>query len=234
MTREVNKYDNQGPELDPFDDIKGVINGLFDTAKDFCDGEAIGSQQMHDAVEKIHDELHAAGKDAEKLRKAEKKPHDDAGNAVQAKFKPSLTAVVLGKATCQSILAPWRIKVAKEKAEAAERQRVAAEAAAAEAEKAIQASSGNLEARIEAEELLDHSKSLTKGAKSANKDATTGTGLRTIWHTKITDTNKALDWAFEKDKQAFLDLATSMAKSAVHGGLRDISGFEIVSEQVAR
>lgn len=230
--------DNKGPALDPFADVTKTIDDLFQTAEDFCDGEVISSQKMHDAIEKIHDELQVAYNVAEKLRKEEKKPHDDKAKAVQSKFNPYIQdkkgKVFLGKQACQTLLAPWRKKIADEKAAAAERARIAADAAKLEAEKAIQESAGNLTERVAAEEQLAHAKSLDKGAKRANKDATTGLGLRTVWLTEIVDAEKALDWAYRRDPQAFTDLVMSMARSAVHGGMREISGFKITEDKVAR
>lgn len=234
MTNATIGHNNPPEEVaDAFKEVQQNIDDIFDTAKDFCDGEAIQSQKMHDALKKIHDDLHNFGKTADDLRKEEKKPHDDAGKAVQKKFKPLSDKVSLGKEACQKVLAPWRKKIADEKAAAAERARIAADEAAAEAAKAIQESAGNLEERVTAEEQLAHAKSLDKGAKRANKDATTGLGLRTIWHTEIIDSEKALDWAFGEDPKAFTELVLSMAKSAVHGGTRDIPGFKITSDKVA-
>lgn len=233
MTEQATIGDNNGPVLDPFDDIQSVIEDLFTTAKDFCDGEAVASQQMHDAIEKIHDDLQTARKEADGLRKVEKKPHDDAAKKVQDKYKPLLSKADLGKKACQDLLTPWRAKVAAEKAAAAERAAKAAEEAAAKATAAIQESSGDLSARVIAEEQLAHAKSLEKGAKRANKDATTGTGLRTVWETEISDVSAALDWAYTKDPAEFNEIALRMARAEVKSGTRNIPGFNITETKVA-
>lgn len=233
MTNEATIGDNNGPKLEPFDDIQTVIDDLFQTASDFCDGEAIGSQSMHDAIEKIHDDLHEARKEADGLRKAEKKPHDDAAKKVQDKYKPLLSKADLGKKACQDLLTPWREKVAAEKAAAAERAAKAAEVQKAKAEAAIQASAGDLSARVEAEEQLAHAKSLEKGAKRASKDATTGTGLRTVWNTEISDVSAALDWAYTKDPAEFNQIALRMARAEVKSGARSLPGFKITEDKVA-
>lgn len=65
-----------------------TIDDLYETAKDFADGEPIASQEMHDTITEIREKLHAAGKEADALRVEEKKPHDDAAAAVQAEFNP--------------------------------------------------------------------------------------------------------------------------------------------------
>lgn len=73
---------------DPFTAIKQEIEDLFDEAKNFADGEPITTQDMHDDIERLYDGLHDAGKRLEELRVAEKKPLDDAVQAIQDKYNP--------------------------------------------------------------------------------------------------------------------------------------------------
>ncbi|MGF9564139.1 hypothetical protein AAIH70_11550 [Neorhizobium sp. BT27B] len=241
---------NGGPPLDdepandnqtPFDALKTELDDLFDEAKNFCDGEPIDSDEMATAITELHDRIHECGTRAEALRVAEKKPLDDKVAAIQAKFHPLIGntkagkgKVVLGKDACQSLLTPWRKKVADEKA--AEAAKKAAEAAAATkaAEDAIRSSSGNLSAREEAEELLADAKKLERGAKRADKAATTGLGLRSVWNVNIADDAKALDWAFEHAPGEFMAMALSLAEEQVRKGVRSIEGFSIVEDKVAR
>ncbi|TDH35700.1 hypothetical protein E2A64_10190 [Pseudohoeflea suaedae] len=210
------------------------ITDLFDEAKNWADGEPIDSDEMHDAITKLKDGLHEAGKRAEELRVAEKAPIIKAGKDVDAKFKPYSTKVEQGKKALSDLLAAWRKKKADELAAEAKRKADLAAAEMEAAQAAIRETSGNLTARVDAEEQLSYAKDLEKNAKRAGKAATTGLGLRTIWHADITDAAAALDWAFEQDAAAFTDMATEMAQRAVRGGKRDIPGFRIWDEQVAR
>lgn len=226
---------------DPFDTLKQELDDLFDEAKNFCDGEPIGSEEMAAAITELHDRIHDCGSRAEKLRVAEKKPLDDQIAAIQAKYHPLIGntkagkgKVVLGKDACQSLLTPWRKKVADDKA--AEAAAKAAEAAAATkaAEEAIRSSSGNLGAREYAEELLADAKKLERGAKRADKAATTGTGLRTVYKVDFADQEKALDWAFGYAPGEFIAMALSLAEEQVRRGVRQLPGFSIVEDKVAR
>lgn len=225
---------NQPPHLVIFQQI----DDLYEEAKNFADGEAIDSEQLAAAITKIHDKLHALGKQADELRVEEKKPLDDQVKAIQDRYNPYVQAkkgkVDLAKAALGALLAPWRKKVADEKAAIAAQQAAEAVAAKEAAEAAIRSSSGNLGAREYAEELLADAKKLERGAKRADKAATTGLGLRSVRIVKIADEEKALDWAFGHAPGEFMAMALSLAEEQVRGGVRSIEGFSIVEDKVAR
>lgn len=226
---------NQPP--DPFITIKQEIDDLFDEAKNFCDGEPISTPEMADAITKLHDDLHEAGKRAEEMRVAEKKPLDEAVAAVQAKWNPLVQPkkgrVALGKDACASLLTPWRTKLAREKEEAARKAREEAAEAARVAQEAMQASRGNLEARVDAEELAAHAKDVERGAKRAERQATTGLGLRTTWVATLIDAGAGLDWAYDKSPERFTELVQQIANEAVRAGIRTVPGFEVTEQKAA-
>lgn len=228
---------NNPPEPTPFELISVEINDLFDEAKTWADGEPIADEATHDAVTKIYDMIHDAGKRADAMRVEEKKPHDDAAKAVQAKYNPFVQKdkgkVDMAKAELNKLLAAWRARVAAEKA--AEAARVAAIAAAeqAKARAALAASAGNLEARVEAEQQVEQAKAWGAAAKRADKAATTGLGLRTVWTATLMDSATALDWAFERDPARFTALVQDMANEAVRMGVRTIPGFVVTETKVA-
>ncbi len=189
------------PPLTAYETVKQEIEDLFDEAKNFADGEAIGNQQLADAITELHDKLHDAGKRADEARKDEAKPHDDAKAEIQDRYnkligntKSVKGKVVLGKETLQTLLAPWRNKLVAEKEAAAKAAREEADRIARAAQEAMRASAGNLEEREKAEELLAEAKKADRWAKREDRSATTGTGLRTIWRCKLEDEGKALDW----------------------------------------
>ena len=223
-----------------FDAIRQEIDDLFDTAKDFCDGEPIDSDAMAAVITELHDKIHDCGKRAEELRVAEKKPLDDQITAIQTKFHPLIGntkagkgKVVLGKEACQALLTPWRTAAAQKKAEEAAAAAAEAEAARRQATEAIRASSGNLAAREEAETLLADAKALERQAGRANKAATTGLGLRTVWRAELVDENAALDWFWGERPDAFRELIQRLADEAVRAGVRKVPGFAVVEEKVA-
>lgn len=228
---------NATPEP-PYIAIFIEIDDLYDEAKNWADGEAISSQEMHDAIEKLYDGLHEAGKRADALRVEEKKPLDEKVKEIQDRYnkyiQPKKGRVDLAKSTLGALLAPWRKKVADENAAIAAKQAAEAAAAKEAAEAAIRSSSGNLGAREYAEELLADAKKLERGARLADKAATTGTGLRSVWNVNIADEEKALDWAFTHAPGDFMAMALSLAEEQVRGGVRSIEGFSIVEDKVAR
>lgn len=222
---------------DPFALIQEEIQNLFDEAKNWADGEPISSQPMHDEVERLCDMLHDAGKRADAMRVEEKRPHDEAAQAVQDKYNPLVQAkkgkVALGKEALGVLLAAWRKKVADEKAEAARLARIEADRIAAEAQAAIRASVGNLAAREEAEAMLKEAKAADKRAKRDDKAATIGTGLRSVWRAELVDEEKALDWAFKRAPEAFRALVQGQADTVVRAGMRSVPGFRVWEDKVA-
>lgn len=229
-------------QLSAYETAKQEIEDLFDEAKNWADGEPITSQDMADAITALHDSLHEAGKRADEARIAEKEPLDKAVKEIQDRYNKLIGntkttgkgKVVLGKEALQTLLTPWRTKVAAEKEAAAKAAREEADRIAAEAQAAIRASDGNLEEREKAEELLKEAKQVDRWAKREDKAATTGTGLRTVWHADLVDEGAALDWAYGKAPERFKDVVRQMANEAVRAGLRSVPGFKIWDEKVAR
>lgn len=225
---------NRPPEVALFQQI----DDLYDTAKDFADGQPIEDDKMEAVITGIYNDIHKLGKEADDLRVAEKKPLDEQIKAIQDKFnryiQPKKGRVDMAKDACQSLLTPWRI--AKQQAAAAEALRVAeaAEAARQAANAAMQASSGNLAAREEAEERLAEAKALEKTAKRADKAATTGTGLVTRWVAVLDDEEQAMDWTWGRAKAELLAVAQRNADEVVRAGVRQVPGFIVKDEKVAR
>lgn len=96
-----------------FDQIDSAVSliGLF---------PPVETKEDADRVANARDRLNELYAQAEALRKAEKKPHDDACKAVQAKFKPYLDAATQAVAYCRTLLTPFmRAQEAREVQEAA-------------------------------------------------------------------------------------------------------------------
>ncbi|WP_028003159.1 hypothetical protein [Sinorhizobium meliloti] len=228
---------NQPPEPTPFEAIRQEIEDLYEEAKNWADGEPIASQEMHDAIESLRESLHEAGKRADALRVEEKKPLDDQIKAIQDKFNPLIQPkrgrVDMAKSALDALLTPYRARIAQEKAAEAARVAAAAEEARRQATEAIRASSGNLAEREAAEGLLADAKKLERQAGRANKVATTGTGLRTVWRAELVDEAAALDWFYGERPDAFRELIQSLADEAVRRGVRKVQGFVVRDEKVA-
>lgn len=226
-----------GNNRPPHEFIFDEIEDLFSEAKNWCDGEPIANEAMHDAVTKLYDGLHDAGKRADELRKDQKKPLDDQIKDIQDRYNPYIQPkkgkVDLGKAALGEMLAKWRAAVAKKKEDEARKAREEADRKAAEAQAAIRASSGNLAEREVAEEMLKEAKQADRFAKRQDKAATTGTGLRSVWFATLQDADAALDWAYGRDPVRFKELVQQMANEAVRGGARSVPGFVVSEEKMA-
>lgn len=236
MTAPTHGHNGGPPIIDPTDAF-AKIDDLYDEARNFADGEPITTPEMAEAITALFDGLHDAGKEAEALRVAIKKPLDEEIDKVQALFNPYVQPkrgkVAMGKDALGVLLTAWRVEQAKIAAAAATKAREEADALRAEAEAAIRSSSGNLVEREAAEETLGFAKQAERFAVRSEKAATTGTGLRTSWVARLDNEEAALEWAYGRDPSRFTALVQAMADEAVRGGLRVIPGFAVTEEKKA-
>lgn len=223
--------------VEPHTEIFQQIDDLYDEAKNWADGEPIADDAMHDAITRLYDGLHEAGKKADALRVEQKKPLDEQIAAIQSLYNPYIQPkrgkVDLGKSALGDLLAAYR--AAKAAAAKAEADSIAAAAAAARqtANDAMRASSGNLAAREEAEEALADAKKLERQASRTWKAATTGTGLRTTYRADLVNIDEALDHYWKTHQSSFEDLVRELAATDVRAGKRAIPGFSVVEVKVA-
>lgn len=231
---------NHPPAPSPFEAFTAHIGDLFEEAKNFLDGEGVNSEGEAEAVAKLLDLIRTAAKDADKARAEEKKPHDDAGKAVQSKWKPLLERADLAVTTCKNALTPWLQKKEAERVAQAEAARAEAQRKADEAAAAIAAASvTDLEAQEQAEALLkDAKKAETAAAKVENSRAQAAGGaravsLRTTYRPTLESPSKALrHYASERPAELKAFLLT-LAETDVRAGKHEIPGFTVTSEQVA-
>lgn len=226
---------NGGPELDPFDAIRQEIEDLYGEARNWADGEPIATAKQHDEIARLYDMLHDAGKRADDARKEEARPFDEAKAAIQEKYniligntKSVKGKVPMGKEALGALLTVWRRRVAEEKAAVAEAARREAERLAEEA-RAVR-STGDLAAKEAAELLIKEAAAVGRFAKAAEKGPT---GLRSVWRAELVDVEKALDWAYNRDPDAFRALCQSQADAVVRAGMRMVPGFRVWEEKRA-
>lgn len=225
----------------PFEAYSLHIEELIENAKQFLDGEPIANQGQADEVGKLLDMIRTAKKDADKERAAEKKPHDDAGKAVQARWKPLLDRCDIAADTAKKALVPWLEKLEAEQRAAAAKAREEAEAArlaALEAERAAKASV-DLEAAERAEQArkdADIAQAQANRADKAKAHAAGGNraiGLRSYWTAEITDRRELLAHYMRTrpaDLEAWLQ---DQANKDVHAGIRHIPGVVVKEERRA-
>ena len=229
-----------GANMSPFDQVSVEIADLYEEARNWADGTPIQSDEQHHAVTALYDALHDAGKRADELRVKEVEPLDEAKEAIQARYHPLIGdtkagkgKVVIGKEALGKLLSDWRAAKAKEKAEAAERARKDAEQERAKAEAAIRASSGDLEARERAEEMLALADEADRYASRQQKRAETGNKLRTVYVAELMDLHAAIKHYWGENTAPFEELVTTLAAADVRSGKRSIPGFEIKEKKKA-
>lgn len=183
------------------------VDSLFTLLSDTLAGGDVTTDEQEAAIDAILDDFRAAGKDADKLRGAEKKPHDDAGKAVQAKWKPIIDKADRGAGACKDALTPYRTAKQRAKDEAARKAREEAEAKAEAARVALR-EADDLEAKFAAEQQIEQAAKLTAVANKIDRSAT---GLRTHWEAEITDRKAALLHYLARAPERFEALIQQMA-----------------------
>lgn len=215
-----------------------IIDAYYDEAKNWAsDGFKIENQAQADEVDTLDKALLKAGQEADALRIEEKRPLDEQIDAIQAKFNPYIQKgkgkVDIARSALKALLTDWRTQQERIKREAAEKARREAEEERRLAEEAMRKSSGDVEAREQAEQLLESAKAAEKIAKKADKAATTGLGLRTEWKVEVTDP-RALAGHYWKTRSAEVDaFFLSLANADVRGGARSIPGCNILETRKA-
>lgn len=232
FTTDLPSNHNGGPPIIDPTEAFAKIDDLYAEAKLWADGEPITSPEMAEAITALYDGLHDAGKEAEALRVKEKKPLDEAVEAVQTKYNPYVQPkkgrVAMGKDALGVLLTAWRTEQARIAADKARKAREEAEALQAEAQAAMAASAGNLAEREAAEEVAQFAKQATRFANKQEKAATTGTGLRAVWQAVVSDCSELMDWAYNRDPNRFNELAKQIADEAVRSGVRTIPGANVI------
>jgi alanyl-tRNA synthetase len=216
------------------------IEDLLLEARNYLDGEPISNEQQAEAVSSLLNRLRRVAKDADEARKTEKKPHDEAAKAVQAKWNPLISKAELATSTAKEALAPWLRKLEEENQRAAELARLEAERLAWVAAEKHKEASGNLEAAEDAERLLKaaagaqkHAAKMDK-AKAHAKGGERAIGLVDVFTPVLTDSCAALKHYRAAQPEALKEWLLDQARQDVRAGKREIPGFEIHHERNAR
>lgn len=214
----------------PFDEVKAKIEGLYDEAKNWLDGEPVATQGQADGINKLIVMIREAAAEADDLRKTENKPFDDGKAAVQARYAPLIadTKSVKGKTVlaleaAKKALTPWLDKLDREKREAEAKARKEADEAAAKAAEAFRLSDqADLAAREEAEKLAEEAKQKEIAARQAAnvkviaKGGTgRGTGLRSYYTPEITDATAFARYVWQNHREEMAEFLQAIAKRLV-------------------
>jgi hypothetical protein len=216
------------------------IDDLMLEARNYLDGEPIANEQQAEAVSSLLNRLRRVAKDADAARATEKKPHDEAGKAVQAKWKPIIDKAELAASTAKQALAPWLRQIEEQQRREAELARQEAERLARIAAESHAQSIGNLEATEDAERLLKAAEGAQKFAAKAEKQKAHATGgeravgLVDRYTPELIEPVEALKHYRTTQPEALKAWLLSQAEKDVRAGARSIPGFTIHHERVAR
>lgn len=230
---------NAPAEKTPYDAIKADIDDLYDEAKNWLDGTPIKTGAEAADVATLIDKFQKAWKAADTQRDTEKRPHTEAANAVQAKYKPLLDRANTAKDVAKKAQATWLVKLRDEQRKLADE---AAAVALAEAQKARDAiaeanASADLDARERAEDMVAQAAEMIAGAQAAAKlkpqakgaDASRALGLKTVYEPEMEDSLIAMRhyWVIPDRRAEFEALMLDMARKDIRSGTRSIPGIKI-------
>ena len=230
---------NQAPDDNSFEALQERIDDLGREAERLIRAGAANSQEAADQAADVANKLAELRGKADKQRDYEKRPHLEAGRAVDDKWRPILTAADIYSRLKDVVCKPWLAaqKAVKDRAEAEARRKAneAAEAARrAEAEarqKAEEAArTGNAAAAAGAARLAQEAETAAQQAAMAEQKAETiaassitagtrGRGVHLRGKTVITIEDRAAVLAFFNDRQELTDLLQTMAEKAVRAGI---------------
>lgn len=225
---------------DPATLFKEEVDDLLLEARNYLDGEPIANEEQAEAVSSLLNRLRRVAKDADEARKAEKKPHDEAAKAVQAKWTPIISRAELATTTAKQALAPYLQRLEEQQRAEAEAARLEAERLAKVAAEAHATATGNLEAQEDAERLLKAAKGAEKFAAKAEKakplakGGERAIGLIDKFTPELTNPVEALKHYRTAQPEALKAWLIEQAEKDVRAGTRSIPGFTIHHERVAR
>lgn len=209
---------NQPPAFDAF---SLSLDDAYDTAKDFLDGSPIENQGQADSIGRIVGEVKRIKKDADAARAEEKRPHDEAGKAVQAKWKPLLERAETIITAAQKPLTDYLNKLAEEQREAEIKAREEAAAKAQEAAQASRAAEGSVEAVERARALEKDADQAARDAKRAGKAKAhvagmdRAIGLWTYQVAEVTDRKALLQHIMRHDPEPLREWLSAYAQRAL-------------------
>lgn len=235
------------PNMTPFEAITLDLDDALELARGVSEAK---TQEQVDAIAELRDRLTKGAKLLEAERVKEKKPHDDAINAIQARYNEYIAptknkgvkgSVSLAVEFLDDAKRPFLQEQDRKLEEARQKAREEAERLAREAaEAARSASASDLEAREEAEAKEREAESAAKAAKEADKAKAhahgggRAQGLRTVHKGQIDDLNAAVRFYWQTNEAAFAELVQKLVDADIRAGRRGdaIPGVTIIEERV--
>lgn len=236
---------NAPPAPTPFEESRDEIEALFAEAKHWLDGKPVETQAEADGVAKLLGLIREAASRADARRIEEKRPHDEAGAEIQARYNALIGATksIKGKATlaaeaCKAALAPFLARQEAEKRAAADAARREAEERARDAAAAFAVSApSDLTGRAEAEALAAEAREAERTAGRAERDRAAARGgaraatLRVSYRAEITDPTAFARWLWANAHDELLGHLAMIAHRRVAAGQREMPGVAVREER---
>lgn len=163
----------------------------------------IADAEMAGAAQRLMGQLRAAREDLNKAKKAERKPHDDAVAAINARYLDPSELVDLALSKMEPLTRAWlQAETLRLERVSAEKRRIAAEAiqVAQQATDAAHKVGASVEAHLAAdraiktaETLADEAAALLTRARLRDDQMTRAMSLHRTWRARVIDEAKALD-----------------------------------------
>lgn len=216
---------------DPIDEALAPFGDVISEAENWADGAAVENEAQMKAVDALIKGIKDAEKAAADGKEAEYRPHKAAGDAVIARWKPTLDDLARLRKCLVAAVDGFKRRLAAEKAEAERKAREEAEAKLRAAQEAHRlADAANIEAQRAAAEAEREAEAARIRAAVAAKD--TVKGLRLTWFHEVTDTSALLRWINKHDRAALDAFCEDYARTHRTDGIaRD--GMRAWQERVA-
>ena len=233
---------NNPPEPTEEERIQAAVDALMVETGKLVDGDPISTEEQAEDTQAYLRKIQRAGKEVEGARTEEKKPHLDAGKAVDAKWKPFKDRLDKASKALKSKLTPWLQEVERKKREAEQAAREAAQKAARDAEKAQRAAeaSGGFADADAAEEAKKRAEQADLDARKAAKDkaAVKGAGRASSLRktkTVVLDNERLLAAHYYTTRhEEFIEVLLGWAQAEVRAGSEAPPGTKIEIVETAQ
>jgi hypothetical protein len=205
---------NNPPSL--IDDALAPFGDTITEAENWLDGSPVETEAQMLSVDALTKDLKAAKKAVEAAKEEEYRPFKIAGDAVIARYKPTLDDIDRMVKGLVAAVDGFKRKLAAEKEAARkEAERLAWEKTRAAQEAARQADASNIEAQRAADQAMRAAEEAQRQATLAKAD--TVKGMRTITRTVIVDPVALARWLWANDRAAQEEFQADRArKLALH------------------
>jgi len=214
----VTNLHNRPPPDDSIESIRDTIEDLAREAQQLIAKGAAKTQEESDRAADLSNEIAKYRKKADEVREAEKKPHLEAGRAVDERWRAVIAAADIYKQLKDAVCAPFLAaqKLAKQKAEAAARE------AAQQAAKA-----GKIEEAAAAQLKADNI------AKTRTTSGSRGRAVHLHSVQVVSIVDRAAVLAFFAESEAITNVLQSLAEKATGAGIK-VPGTKVEMEERAR